>query len=541
MIMAIPLRVLIAEDRPSDAELMVYELKRSGYVPEWKRVETEEEYVAELQSIPEVILADNTLPDFGALQALTALKNSGLDIPLVMVTGSISEEVAVERIKQGASDYILKDRMARLGPAVKRALEEKILRDEKRKANDLLRRNLQRIKALHEINVAITSTLDLHTVLDVLLEKIDQLLPLGAAITVRLLSSGRLLPAACRNIDENEWKAARTGPGTGPAQRAFETTKPVVIRNVQVDPNTRDSHFAKKYGLFSRLVIPLIAKEQPLGILSLYTREEREFTDEEVELLVTLAGQAAIAIHNAQIYTAMENSNRVKSEFLSVVSHELRTPLNVVMSYASMIKDKIFGEINTAQENALSKILLRGNEQLKLINSILYTTSLETHEAIITNQRIDLTEFLDELQSSYVTFETPTLRIDWDYSSNLPDITTDRTKLRQIFDNLISNAIKFTPQGRVSISVRHFPEREQLIFEVADNGIGIPTAMLPFVFDKFRQGDSSNTRSYAGVGLGLYIAQEFARLLGGSVTVESEVEKGSTFTVTLPYEKDVSA
>jgi CheY-like chemotaxis protein len=316
MIMAIPLRVLIAEDRPSDAELMVYELKRSGYVPEWKRVETEEEYVAELQSIPEVILADNTLPDFGALQALTALKNSGLDIPLVMVTGSISEEVAVERIKQGASDYILKDRMARLGPAVKRALEEKILRDEKRKANDLLRRNLQRIKALHEINVAITSTLDLHTVLDVLLEKIDQLLPLGAAITVRLLSSGRLLPAACRNIDENEWKAARTGPGTGPAQRAFETTKPVVIRNVQVDPNTRDSHFAKKYGLFSRLVIPLIAKEQPLGILSLYTREEREFTDEEVELLVTLAGQAAIAIHNAQIYTAMENSNRVKSEFL---------------------------------------------------------------------------------------------------------------------------------------------------------------------------------------------------------------------------------
>jgi len=539
--MAIPLRVLIAEDRPSDAELMVYELKRSGYVPEWKRVETEEEYVAELQSIPEVILADNTLPDFGALQALTALKNSGLDIPLVMVTGSISEEVAVERIKQGASDYILKDRMARLGPAVKRALEEKILRDEKRKANDLLRRNLQRIKALHEINVAITSTLDLHTVLDVLLEKIDQLLPLGAAITVRLLSSGRLLPAACRNIDENEWKAARTGPGTGPAQRAFETTKPVVIRNVQVDPNTRDSHFAKKYGLFSRLVIPLIAKEQPLGILSLYTREEREFTDEEVELLVTLAGQAAIAIHNAQIYTAMENSNRVKSEFLSVVSHELRTPLNVVMSYASMIKDKIFGEINTAQENALSKILLRGNEQLKLINSILYTTSLETHEAIITNQRIDLTEFLDELQSSYVTFETPTLRIDWDYSSNLPDITTDRTKLRQIFDNLISNAIKFTPQGRVSISVRHFPEREQLIFEVADNGIGIPTAMLPFVFDKFRQGDSSNTRSYAGVGLGLYIAQEFARLLGGSVTVESEVEKGSTFTVTLPYEKDVSA
>jgi signal transduction histidine kinase/CheY-like chemotaxis protein len=531
--MPTPLRVLIAEDRPSDAELMVYELSRSGYGPKWIRVETEEDYLKELQSSPDVILADNTLPHFDALQALRLLKNAGMDIPLIMVTGSISEEVAVERIKQGASDYILKDRMARLGPAVKRALEEKILRDEKRKADDLIRRNLERIKALHEINVAITSTLDLGTILNVLLEKIDQLLPLGAVITLRLLSSGRLVPAACRNIDEHEWSAERAGTGTGAAKRAFETTKPVVIRNVQVDPNTRDTQFAQKNGLVSRLVIPLIAKEQRLGILSLYTKEEREFTNEEIELLVTLAGQAAIAIHNAQIYADMERSNKIKSEFLSVVSHELRTPLNVVISYASMIKDRIFGETNTAQDSALNKILHRAGDQLKLINNILYTTSLETQAVVVDNRQIDLSEFLNELRSSYVNFQTQDLTIDWDYPSNLPDITTDRTKLRQIFDNVISNAIKFTPQGKVRIFLRYFPEREQLIFEVEDNGIGIPPAALPFVFDKFRQADSSDTRSYDGAGLGLYIAQEFARLLGGNIKVESEPEKGSTFTVTL--------
>jgi len=529
-----PLHVLIAEDRPADAELMVYELSRSGFEPKWTRVETEEDYLKELQSAPDVILADHTLPNFDAPRALRLLKKTGLDVPLIMVTGSISEEVAVERIKQGASDYILKDRMTRLGPAVKRALEEKTLRDEKRKADELIRRNLERIRALHEINIAITSTLDLRTMLNVLLEKIDQILPLGAVITVRLLSGGRLEPAACRNIDEHEWSAERAGPGSGPAKRAFETNKPVVIRNVQVDPHTKDTQFARKHGLVSRLVIPVIAKEQPLGILSFYTKEEHEFTNEEIELLVTLAGQAAIAIHNAQLYADMERSNKVKSEFLSIVSHELKTPLNVVISYASMIKDKIFGDTNTAQDSALKKILLRADDQLKVINSILYTTLLETQTIVVENHQINLADFVNDLRLSYANSESQDLTIEWDYPPTLPNITTDRAKLRQIIDNLISNAIKFTPQGKVKISFRYFPEREQLECKVEDNGIGIPAEMLPFIFDKFRQADSSDTRSYDGVGLGLYIAREFARLLGGDVDVQSEPERGSTFTVTLP-------
>jgi signal transduction histidine kinase len=106
--------------------------------------------------------------------------------------------------------------------------------------------------------------------------------------------------------------------------------------------------------------------------------------------------------------------------------------------------------------------------------------------------------------------------------------------LRQIIDNLIANAIKFTPQGKVRISFHYFPEREQLECKVEDNGIGISAETLPFIFDKFRQADSSNTRSYDGVGLGLYIAKEFARLLGGDIDVQSEPERGTTFTVMLP-------
>ena len=534
--MPTPLRVLIAEDRPADAELMVYELSRSGFEPNWTRVDTEEDYLKELQSAPDVILADHTLPNFDAPRALRLLKNTGMDVPLIVVTGSISEEVAVERIKEGASDYILKDRMTRLGPAVKRALEEKTLREEKRKADKLIRRNLERIRALHEINIAITSTLDLRTMLNVLLEKIDLFLPFPSATTVRLLNrqAGSLESLACRNLDEEEWRTQENKALSGRAKTVVDTKAPVIVGNVQTDPRTHNRSIYLKYGLVSYAGVPLVAKANVLGVLGVYTKEAHEFSDREMEFLLTLANQAAVAIHNAQLYADMERSNKVKSEFLSVVSHELRTPLNVVISYAAMIKDKIFGEINTEQDNALKKILIRADDQLKMINSILYTTSVETQTLAVENHQFNLADFVNDLRLSYANSESQDLTIEWDYPPTLPDVTTDRAKLRQIIDNLIANAIKFTPQGKVKISFRYFPEREQLECKVEDNGIGIPAEMLPFIFDKFRQVDSSDTRSYDGVGLGLYIAKEFARLLGGDIDVQSKPERGSTFTVTLP-------
>ncbi len=143
--MVTPLRVLILEDRPADAELMVHELRRAGFAPDWQRVETEAEYAAALRRDGQphggfdVILADYVLPQFNALRALHLLQGWGLDIPFIVVTGSVGEEVAVECMREGAADYLLKDRMARLGPAVERALEEKRLRDEKRRAESRLR------------------------------------------------------------------------------------------------------------------------------------------------------------------------------------------------------------------------------------------------------------------------------------------------------------------------------------------------------------------------------------------------------------------
>ena len=138
--MAIPLNLLILEDRPTDAELLVFELRDAGYQPNWKRVDTEVDYLAALGTQYDIILADFSLPQFDALRALRHLQDRQIDIPFIVVTGTISEEVAVDCMKQGAADYLIKDRLSRLGQAVERALEQKRLRDEKSKADLALRR-----------------------------------------------------------------------------------------------------------------------------------------------------------------------------------------------------------------------------------------------------------------------------------------------------------------------------------------------------------------------------------------------------------------
>jgi signal transduction histidine kinase len=150
LIMSIPMRVLILEDRPADAELMLYELRRVGFEPYWQRVETEADYLAHLHADLDVILADYSLGQFDALQALALLREHALDVPCIVVTGAVSEEAAVECMKQGAADYLLKDRLARLGPAVTHALAQKRLRDERQRAEQALRAKDEELHAMSQ-------------------------------------------------------------------------------------------------------------------------------------------------------------------------------------------------------------------------------------------------------------------------------------------------------------------------------------------------------------------------------------------------------
>ncbi len=534
-----PLRILHLEDSPKDAELIEATLAGEGLACEVVLVDTRADFVAALEGGGfDLILADYGLTSFDGLSALGIAKEKCPHVPFILVSGTLGEEVAIESMKRGATDYVLKHRLSRLVSCIKRAQREVEEMRERRRAEDEVKHNLERIRALHEIDLAITSTLDLQTILEVLLEKIEVFLPIAAAGTVRLLNreTGDLESLACRGFDEQEWRSQARAVLGGRAQRVVETRAPVTAANINTDERTYNMEIFRKRGLISYLGVPLIAHDKVLGVLSIYTGQEHEFSKEEIDFLNTLAGQAAIAINNAQLYEEMVRANRTKNEFLSVMSHELRTPLSVVMGYTGLIKEGTLGPVNEKQAEALGKVLGRAGDQLAMINEIMQTTQLEARSITAHPEVLDLRVLLDQLRSNYeIQGEKGDVKLIWNYPAGPTRITSDGAKLKQILQNLINNALKFTDKGTVAVSARIVEQGgKQVEFRVADTGIGIPKEKHDAIFNKFHQVDSSETRLYGGVGLGLYIVKNFTELLGGTVQVESEEGKGSTFTVTIP-------
>ncbi|GEM_PF-2022911 len=402
-----------------------------------------------------------------------------------------------------------------------------------------MQRSLDRIKTLRDIDTAITSTLDLARVLELLLDKI--VLSTGyAAATVRLVNrdTGQLEPVAAKNINEEKWKQSFSKIPGGLSEVVLKSKVPVKILEVLKDPRTRHQSFMRDYRLVSFLGIPLVAKEETLGVLGVFTREPHDFDDEEVEFLATIGGQAAIAIHNAQIHEQIVTANKVKEEFLSVMSHELRTPLSVMMGYGGMLLEGLLGDITAQQEDAVRKILARASEQLYMINSIIQTTQLESRALRPERRAFRIAEMLRQLRQEFdaVTREQK-VKIVWKSPAAAMTIVGDGGKVSQILRSLIANAVKFTRSGTVTVSaeVLRAPKVGAcLALRVTDTGVGIASENHDRIFEKFQQLDSSETRVYGGLGLGLYVAKKLTELLGGKIAVDSAPGRGSIFTVEIP-------
>jgi signal transduction histidine kinase len=432
----------------------------------------------------------------------------------------------------GSEDQRAPKKQSRIvGPA---PLARDVLERKRPEANALL--NIQRIRALREIDSAITSTFDLRTVLDVLLQRIEIFLPIAAVTTAGLLhDAGELELLACRGLSREEW-TSRHQPFSAAAAKAAESKSPVTVLNVATDPRIQYSEIFLQWKLVSYLGVPITAQDRVVGALGLFTRQEHAFSKKEIEFLTTLAGQAAVAIHAARLYEQTVRANKIRDEFLSVMSHELRTPMSVVMGYAGMIKEKLLGEINPQQEEALQKLLSRAGDQLHLINAIMQTTCIEARAVAPEYRPVDFSALLAHLRSEMdATYGKKDVALRWNYPLAPVMLVTDGEKLAQILQSLVDNAVKFTERGSVTVSVR-IASKRFLQIKVADTGIGIPADQLPFIFDKFFQVDSSDTRPFGGVGLGLYIVKNFTDLLGGKIEVESKPGKGSTFILEIPCE-----
>jgi len=369
------------------------------------------------------------------------------------------------------------------------------------------------------------------------------------AITLRVRNpaTGYLDASLCKNLNRTEWQSTVPRGGIGLSKAVVENRAPAMIQDIQRSPSTRNAGILIEHGLNSYLGVPLMVGGQVTGVVGYYSRNDQGFYSDEIQYLTALVHVAAVITHSTVMSdentkeqqlrsspATADKSEKAKAEFLGVMSHELRTPLNLIMGYAGLMQEGILGELNAEQRSSLQRIIQCSDNLLAMVISILEASTIETDAIRLHNELCDPRELLEELKTSVTVPPEKSLDLTWNWTPDLPNIKTDREKLKRVLEHLIDNAIKFSEMGQVLISVDWDPPAQIIRFTIADTGVGIPTELLPFLFEKFRQSDSSMTRAHGGVGLGLYIAKKFTDFLGGELKAKSQVDKGSVFTVSLP-------
>ncbi len=305
-----------------------------------------------------------------------------------------------------------------------------------------------------------------------------------------------------------------------------------LLNSAMVQPDARE--IVRQLGLKSYMIVPLRARERTLGALTFVTGDSgRRLTQKDLTLAEDLGRRAAIAIDNARLYNEAQQANRMKDDFLAVVSHELRTPLTPILGWTRMLRNDTFDK--ESMSHALEIIERNARAQAKLIEDLLDVSRIITGKLRLNIRPVDLNSLLENsIDALRPAAEAKSLTIEKSFNLEPIVLNADSERMQQVIWNLLSNAIKFTPQSG-SIQVRASMVQNSICIEIQDSGRGISPKFLPFVFDRFRQADSSTTRAFGGLGIGLAIVRHLVELHGGTVNAESAGEgKGATFAVTLP-------
>jgi signal transduction histidine kinase len=405
---------------------------------------------------------------------------------------------------------------------------------------------------LNQASQALSSTLDLDKVLITVLDEVRRLL--GAVASSVWLIDSETEELVCRQATEPQGdivRGWRLPPGEGIAGWVVCTGKSLIVPDLRLD----ERHYKvvdQSTGLTTRSIIsvPLRVREDVIGVLQVVDEALDRFKPADLELLEPLAATAAIAIENARLYAeeqqraealaqALEQQrelDRLKDEFLQNISHELRTPLALIMGYAELLKSGELGALQPDHQKPMVVIVRRVRMLSKMVNDLIAIQTVEAHE--LSEEIVDLGVLADAMLADFkMAAERAELALAAEITPDMPKVIGDPDQLRRVLDNLLGNALKFTPAGG-SLSVRLWPdgngEKKDIVLEVADTGIGIPADKLDRIFDRFYQVDGSSKRQYGGVGLGLALVKEIVEAHDGQVSVESVVGEGSTFRVKLP-------
>jgi signal transduction histidine kinase/DNA-binding response OmpR family regulator len=331
--------------------------------------------------------------------------------------------------------------------------------------------------------------------------------------------------------------------GYGLTSKVIQTNQPLLI-NQELDRQLYEigATFIGRKSL-SYLGVPISVGGKAIGVLSVQsTTQEGIFDQADARLLSTIASTVGTALHNAQLYAEAkkaradaEQANAAKSAFLANMSHELRTPLNAIIGFTRIVRRKGEGVLPEKQTENLEKVLTSAEHLLHLINTVLDIAKIEAGRMDVLAANFRIGALIDLCANTAQPLLRPNVVLEKQVDENLTIVNSDQDKIRQITLNLLSNAAKFTHTGKIILAASHDGEAN-LRISVIDTGIGISAEALPRIFKEFQQADTSTTRQYGGTGLGLSISRNLARLLGGDLTIESELGKGSTFTLILPIQ-----
>jgi PAS domain S-box-containing protein len=506
-----PLKILVVEHSEDDIKLAIRALQDAGYESTVVKVETPEELREKMADDYDVVLADYRLPGWTGMDALRILRQNKIEAPFILVTGTLGEEMAVECVKQGVADFVLKDRLLRLPTAVGRSLAEREARREQVKADE----------ALRQLHADLEQRVEERTA--ALQESEARFRVMNEAIPQMLWTA-----AADGNLD---YCNQRTVDYTGSSEEdCMGWGWQLIVHPDDLEDTLRRWNAALRSGNTYEVEHRLLRASDQSYRWHLARALPLRNTDGEVAKWIGTSTD----IHEQKM--SLETQAQMlalKDDLVSTVSHELRTPLASLRGFSELMLTRNFPE--EKRHEFLTIIHRESNRLTKLINEFLDLKRMESGQVSCHFESVDLIPLIRECAALFKNEGVKhSLRLE--LPASLPQTSGDPDRLRAVLSNLISNAIKYSPfGGEVTIGARH--ENNEVIIWISDHGLGIPSHALANLFTKFYRVDNADNRSIGGTGLGLALVQKTVEMHHGRVWAESEYGEGSSFFVALPCHK----
>ncbi len=413
-----------------------------------------------------------------------------------------------------------------------------------------LSRSVAELRALGDVVQAVNSSLDLQQVLVTIVTHAVQLSRAKEGTIYEYdEANGFFEPRANYGASDTMIAALRESRirmGDTTVGRCAETRAPVQLPDVEAGAGYRLRELLLSEGVRSVLAVPLLREDRVVGALVVRRAETGEFPQPLVNLLQTFAAQSVLAIQNARLFRQIQEkseelaaASQHKSQFLANMSHELRTPLNAIIGVTEMLIEDARDLKRDEEIEPLERVIRAARHLLALINDILDLSKIEAGKMDLHLESFAVAPLIKEaVRTIQPLADKSGNRVLVECPADIGSIRADQTRVQQALLNLLSNATKFTERGRITVTVRRAAEAgtELITIAVADTGIGMTAEQMSRLFEEFVQADASTTRRYGGTGLGLAISRRFCQMMGGDITVTSEVGRGSTFVIRLPAE-----